>query len=249
MVIAASNRNYTEAKKLKERKYRVREGLCLIEGEKLIRDAMRFEKEILSVFVDVKKAEKYRDITDKITSVFEMEQRFIDNLSETVTPQGIVAVMKMDEKKIVPPTGSALILETVQDPSNVGAILRTAAAAGYNDVYLCGCADPYSMKCFRAGMSAQFILNVMECTLDEALGANKGNMLLCADMKGDNVFTVREIPVKHTLIMGSEGKGLSDKARQSCNGFVSLEMENGIESLNVAVSAGILMYMLSSAAK
>lgn len=245
MFITGSNKNFIEAKKLKDKKYRRLTGNYLIEGEKLIRDALRLGAITERVFVCADLAERYADLTERIDNVYEMDERFISDLSETVTPQGIVAVCSRKNAEIKPPEGRAVILENIQDPANVGAILRTAMGLGYNDVYLCNSADAYSMKCLRGGMTAQFVLNLYECGLDEALKANSDNLLICADMDGTNIRAVEGVPRKHTVVLGNEGNGVSERVKLACERVVAIPMENGLESFNVAVSAGIMMYALS----
>ncbi len=249
MFITGSNKNYINAKKLTEKKYRAETGLFLIEGEKLVSDAIRLNAEVETLFIDKDKAERFSRFADKFGSVYEMDEKFISALSETVTPQGIVAVCRKAERRLTAPAGSALILENVQDPANVGAVLRTAAGMGYNDAYIVSSADPFSMKCLRSAMSAQFILRIYECSLEEAIEANSDSLLICADMDGENVRKIKDLPLKHTLLLGNEGNGVTEKAKKACGRTVAIPMENGLESFNVAVSAGVLMYALSGAVR
>lgn len=244
MFITGSNKNYIRAKKLLDKKYRFESGLYLIEGEKLVNDAIRLGAEVETLFIDKKKEERFSRLSETIPTVYEMEERFISSLCETVTPQGIIAVCRRSVGEISEPRGRALILENLQDPGNVGAILRTAMGFGYNDVYLVGSADPFSMKSLRSGMTAQFVLRIVECSFDEAFGANGESLLVCADMNGENVRSIRNIPLKHTIVLGNEGNGVSVEAKKLCGKTVSIPMENGLESFNVAVSAGVLMYAL-----
>ncbi|MEG1922973.1 MAG: RNA methyltransferase [Clostridia bacterium] len=249
MFITSSNNNYLIAKKLLEKKYRDEFKLFLIDGEKLIFDALKCNVEITSCFVDINKKTKYNKIIQNIDNVYEMEEKNIKQLTTAITPQGIIAICKLNEFELSAPIGKALILENIQDPNNIGAILRTAVAADYKDVYLCNCADVYSLKCIRSGMSAQFLLNLYNCSIDEAVKINNDNFMLCADMEGEDVFNIINIPNKHTIVLGNEGQGVSNYLRNECKKTVSIKMQNGLNSLNVAVSAGIIMYALSNRAK
>lgn len=156
---------------------------------------------------------------------------------------GCACSRKAGKKELSSPEGKCLLLDGLQDPANVGAVLRTAAASGYDDVYLCGCADPFSAKSLRAGMSAQYVLNIFEGEREKILDLLSCCQLVCADMSGENVFTA-DIAEKHALVLGSEGGGVSSAARMRCEKTVSIPMKNNMESLNVAVSAGILMYLM-----
>ena len=174
---------------------------------------------------------------------FVADDRIFGKLCDTVTNQGVLAVVRREKKELSSPEGKCLLLDGLQDPANVGAVLRTAAASGYDDVYLCGCADPFSAKSLRAGMSAQYVLNIFEGEREKILDLLSCCQLVCADMSGENVFTA-DIAEKHALVLGSEGGGVSSAARMRCEKTVSIPMKNNMESLNVAVSAGILMYLM-----
>ena len=142
-----------------------------------------------------------------------------------------------------PPQGRCLLLDGLQDPANVGAIIRTAVAAGYEDVYLAGCADPFSPKSVRASMSGVFFARIMQGTQEEILSAIAGMSVIAADMGGEDVFSY-VAPEKFCLAVGSEGSGLSALVRGRADVTVRIPMDARTESLNAAVSAGILMYAL-----
>ena len=138
-----------------------------------------------------------------------------------------------------------MLLDGVADPANVGAIIRTAVAAGYEELYLVDCADAFSPKSVRASMSGVFFAKLMQGTREELLAALEGVSLIAADMNGENVFTFRA-PEKYCLCIGSEANGLSDRLRAAASYTVKIPMDARTESLNAAVSAGILMYLLAN---
>ena len=125
----------------------------------------------------------------------------------------------------------------------MGAIIRTANAAGYRELYLIGCADPFSPKSVRASMSGVFFASLMQGTREEVLDLLEGVPLIAADMDGENVFAFLP-PQKFALCIGSEGSGLSEQVRARAAYTVRIPMGEHTESLNAAVSAGILMYEL-----
>ena len=125
----------------------------------------------------------------------------------------------------------------------MGAVIRTAAAAGYREIYLAGCADPYSPKSVRASMSGVFYTRLMGGSREEILRVLGGVPLIAADMDGEDVFPFVP-PQTFCLCIGNEGNGLSDEVRGRAAFTVAIPMEGKVESLNAAVSAGILMYEL-----
>ena len=109
---------------------------------------------------------------------------------------------------------SCVLLDNVQDPGNLGTIIRTANAAGYKDVYLINCVDPYSPKAVRASMSGIFFVNIYIGSREEALDALGGVKLVCADMDGESVFLFNP-PDKFCLCIGNEGNGISDEVMRA----------------------------------
>ena len=161
------------------------------------------------------------------------------------SPQGVLALVSIPDCTPVQPQGSCLLLDGVSDPGNLGTIIRTANAAGYCDIYLRNCADPFAPKCVRATMSGIFFvrLHIGEGVL-QALGDTP---LVCADMGGENVFLFSP-PQKFCLVIGSEANGVSVEVRALCKYTVKIPMRHTCESLNAGVSAGILMYELQKKA-
>jgi TrmH family RNA methyltransferase len=138
-----------------------------------------------------------------------------------------------------------LLLDGVADPSNVGAIIRTAVASGYKEVFLTSeCADAFSPKAVRSSMSGVFRAKVMRGELGEILSVIDCPIVV-ADMGGENVFE-RKIQGKFCLVIGNEGRGVSDSLKTKADIIVSIPMQNDMESLNASVSAGILMYNLKN---
>lgn len=226
---------------LRDKKVRRTEQEYIVEGVKQVREAAaagcRFS---LLVYAESFTGEKFFPELSQTVSdgVFE-------KLSEEVTPQGVLAVLKIPAYSVCAPRGNCLLLDGVSDPGNVGTILRTANAAGYEDVYLASCADPFSSKCVRASMSGIFFLRLHIGEREEILRALSGIPLLCADMDGENVFTFRA-PDTFCLVIGNEANGVSDQVRQACGHTVKIPMRESCESLNAGVSAGILMYELAA---
>lgn len=242
MIITSKNNPLIkETAALKEKKARKQLGLFLVEGAKMTRECLESDFEVERVFL----AESYRGEqefpTEKLVVVSDDVFRF---LSDEKTPQGVLCRVKIPDYPLQAPKASCLFLDGVSDPANVGAIIRTANAAGYNEIYLTqGCADPYSPKSVRASMSGLFFTKLYMGERAEILSVLKDTPILAADMQGENAFTFTA-PEKFALAIGNEANGISTETEQAANHVVKIPMSATQESLNAAVSAGILMYLL-----
>ena len=159
------------------------------------------------------------------------------------TPQGIVAEIEIPVYELRPPRSSCLLLDGVSHPANMGAIVRSANAAGYRELYCIDCADPFSPKSVRASMSGVFSVRIMQGNREEVLSVLSGVPLLAADMSGENIFHFQP-PEIFALCIGNEGNGLSREVRERASKTVCIPMEGDAESLNAAVSASVAMYLL-----
>lgn len=225
---------------LREKKFRRESGEYIVEGVKQVREAVAAHCGIRAVVA----AESYAGDVFAPDALTRVSDSVFEKLSDEPAPQGILAVLALPDTAPLPPEGCCLLLDGVADPGNLGTILRTANAAGYADVYLRSCADPFAPKCVRAAMSGIFFVR-LHMGEDEALAdALKGITLICADMGGENVFSF-SAPDRFCLVIGNEGKGVSEEVRAACAQTVSIPMRPSCESLNAAVSAGILMYELA----
>lgn len=237
IILSKQNPLVRELASLKEKKGRRERGAFLVEGAKMVREAAACGMNILRVVI----REDYDGETFLPPAAVLGKDAF-NAVSDEKTPQGIIAEVAIPVRELRPPEGRCLLLDGLQDPSNVGAIVRTAVAAGYEEVYLCECADPFSPKSVRASMSGVFFARIMQGTREELLSVINVPVL-AADMDGQNVFAFAS-PEKFCLAVGSEGRGLSQAVRQRAEYTVRIPMDARTESLNAAVSAGILMYAL-----
>lgn len=223
---------------LKDKKFRREYGLFLIEGYKMVREAVRGGYDVESVIA----AESYKGETfgDNVITV---SDALFAALSDEKTPQGIMAVAKIPFSPLRPPKGSALLLDGIRDPGNMGGIIRTANAAGYKEIYLVDCTDPYSPKSVRSAMSGLFFVELFTGERKDVLSALDGVPIISADMAGEDIFAFAP-PPKFVLAVGNEANGLSDEVKAKSAYTVKIPMDATAESLNAGVSAGIAMYML-----
>lgn len=224
---------------LKEKKFRKERGEYLVEGVKMVSECISAGCEITSLMCTEEYLPRFASATEVSRAVYEF-------ISDEKSPQGVIASVKIPVMPVAAPQGRCVLLDGLQDPGNVGTIIRTANAAGYGDIYLVGCADPFSPKAVRASMSGVFFTRIMQGSAQEVLSALGGVPLVCADMDGESAYGFAA-PDKFCLCIGSEGSGLSEEVRHAAAHTVKIPMRPTCESLNAAVSAGILMYLLKGA--
>lgn len=239
MIISRNNALIKRIRSLKDKKWRDREGVYVAEGIKTVKEAYLNGCEI-ELAIGTEKALKQAD-TVKVPYECVSEDVF-RSISGEVSPQGLLCIIKKPRRSLSAPRGRCVFLDGVSDPSNVGAIIRTAAASGFNDVYAAGCADAYNPKSVRASMGGLFRINIYEGEREELLKF-VDLPLVVADMYGENVFNA-VVPDKFCLVIGNEANGISDTLKKAAYKKISIPMQNGMESLNAAVSAGILMYLI-----
>ena len=180
----------------------------------------------------------------------ELSERDFATAAETDSPQGILAIAEIPKHSLADFVNATpltlLVLDAVQDPGNVGTIVRTAAALGATaTIALPGTVDLWNAKVVRSGMGTHFRHPAFHATADE-LGAfldATGSKLWCADARGDAVGHQAR-PERLALAVGNEGSGLTAVTRDRADALVSLPIAADVESLNVAVAAGILLYTL-----
>ena len=183
-------------------------------------------------------------------SCFEVEKEVLDRIADSGSPQGILAVATVKETDVdsLAQCRRVVVVDAVQDPGNLGAIARTAAAAGFDAIATSkGTADLWSSKAIRASAGASFALQSLR-NFDLVSGLNAlreaGHFVVATDSKGDTELDALPLSEHMALVMGSEAHGLSEVVANRANALVSVPMKPAVESLNVAVAAGLLMYRM-----
>lgn len=237
-MIISSKQNETvkEIAKLADKKFRDRTGLYIVESIKLV-------NECIAAGAEVEKIVCTEELSDKYPTAIIVSESVFSAISTEKTPQGVLAVVKKPQITLKPPAENCILLDRLQDPGNLGAVIRTANAAGYGDIYLINCSDPFSPKSVRASMGGIFYVNVYSVTAEEAFSVLENTEIICGDMDGENVFDFTP-PQKFCLCIGNEGSGISEEIFAKATKKVKIPMRETCESLNAAVSAGILMYQL-----
>ncbi|MDD3353653.1 RNA methyltransferase [Zoogloea sp.] len=175
--------------------------------------------------------------------LIELPDRLFAHVSPVDSPSGVLAVIAQPGGEQLPITGSCIVLDGVQDPGNLGTILRTAAAAGILHVVLTpGCAQAWAPRVLRAGMGAHFGLILHEGVDASAALATFPGPILATDLQDSTDLYSLDLTGPVAWLFGSEGQGLSGPVRALATRRVRIPMPGGIESLNVGVAAGICLF-------
>ena len=240
MITSRQNSFIKEIRALADKKARDKTGWYIAEGVKMVKEASSNEKVDVLFVVGIK--EKLDLIDCPETKKVEVSEQVFSSITTEVSPEGVLAVINKPENRVVSPSGKCLLLDGVSDPANVGAIIRTAVCAGFINVYCVSTADPFSPKSVRASMGGIYRANVV-CGKREEIVSVIDKPFIVADMGGENVYDF-DIGKDFCLVIGNEANGVSDELKEKADYTVSIPMQNGMESLNASVSAGILMYLL-----
>ncbi len=242
-----SNPPVKAARALKTHKARHESGLHLAEGPKALSELLAFNIPVERAFcLEEFIAEHSESLAQTGAEVFCVSENVLEALSDTRAPQGAVFAVQTPAAAAAPHSGLALALDGVQDPGNLGTLLRAADAFGASFVLLGeGCTEPFSPKAVRASAFSCYHLPIRQSTslLDDltALKA-EGFTLLAADVHGEEGFPALQESV--LVVAGSEGCGLRGEIADIC-ARVRLRMPGRAESLNVALAAGIFLYEVS----
>ena len=231
-------------KALKERKGRRESGCFLVEGFKMVEEALTSAFTVEAVLAQEDRLEELAFRPE--CPVYLLPSGVLAAVCDTKTPQGVAAVVRMAQR---PTKGCRLIaLDGVQDPGNVGTILRTADAAGLDGAILSEqCADVFGPKTLRATMGSVFRVPVS--VTDDLPGClralrQEGSSVLSSQLDGEPFYRRDGVGERFCLVIGSEGNGVSDAVKAEATHRLKLPMRGGAESLNAAVAAGIMMYDL-----
>ena len=244
IITSKANSVVKNAKKLHQKKYR--KSAYLIEGWHLFEEAVQAGVTIEKIFA----LESYREQLVAFPQTVWVSEDILLDLADSQTPQGIVAVVQKEEVEQTDfSQGKFLFLEDVQDPGNVGTIIRTADAAGFTGVIVSDkSADIYSLKTLRSMQGSHFHLPIYRMSSQALLKETKeaGIPVLATTLSKDSVDYRELSPIENfVLVMGNEGQGISPLMAESADQLVHISMKGQAESLNVAVAAGILIFHLS----
>ena len=242
-ITARKNPLLQQVKKLfSSRKERERAGLFAADGTKLLQEAVRYfpglDTVILSDGVQAQVPDSVR--------LIRVPEDVMASISPMATPQGAVFLCKLPEAQPLVAKAPMLLLDGIQDPGNLGTILRTADAFRVPVVLLEGCADPYSHKVVRASMGAVLRTPVVQSTWEEAQAAlKKAGIPVAVTALTDRASDIRNANVSSmAVVIGSEGQGVRQEILASADGELIIPMNKHCESLNAAVAASIVLWQM-----
>lgn len=254
---SAHNMRYKCWRSLLSPKGRKKERCCLVESRKLVADVFDAEGEVLTVLL----SEEHRDAWKVMLSyrrkagetqpaeIIELPVFLFRKLSTMEHPDGIIAVVRLPEERPVCHAAFRwLLLDHLQDPGNVGTLLRSAEAFGFTHVATLASADVFSPKCLRAAMGSTFRLTLTNVK-EGAFSAWKKQLdlpLYGAELKGDSVRNC-DWPAHFILAVGNEGNGISTEVRAELDFPITIPMQGEGESLNAAISGSVIMAMAQPA--
>ena len=178
--------------------------------------------------------------------VYKTDYKNIEMLADTVTPQGVLCVAELRKSELVVPKGNFLVLDSLQDPGNIGTLIRTSVACNFDCVFAVNCVHITNSKLIRSSVGAVFNQKIYEMSKEDFIEfASLNNLPLAkCDMNGENIFTTK-FDKNLGIVVGNEGQGVSEEISKLCKLSLSIPMRGNIESLNAGVSGSIIMYQIA----
>ncbi len=253
-ITSRKNPKIIRAASLSDKKYRDREGLFAFEGEKLFAEALSENVEIREVYFTQRAMENCEKLLSEAFSagavLYLVTAEVYEKLTYEKASQGIFAVARKAElpefSRDSDFSQGYIVLESVRDPSNVGAILRSCAALGSSNILISDdCADVFGYKTLRAAMGAVFKANILVThDMKDSIDILKNHGKVYAAALTDKAVSIADTDfcLCDSIIIGNEGHGVSDVVLDNCSGAVIIPMQCGSESLNASVAAAILIW-------
>ncbi len=238
VITSVDNKNIVELVKLKQSKYRKKNKLFLVEGEHLIREALNNNK-LISVYI-LENTEISFPVETTYVTIDVMKK-----LTDLDNPSNMIGVCKIDDNSEI--TGNRiLLLDRIQDPGNLGTIIRSALAFNVDTVILSNdTVDLYNSKVIRSTQGMLFGLNIITMDLVDAIKIIKSRNIEVYGTKVDNGIKIDKVnKEKYAIVMGNEGQGVSSNILDLCDKYIYIDMNKKVESLNVAVATSIILYEL-----
>ena len=248
-----SKNDIKQLSRLSTKKGRNEYGLYLIEGLRIIRSALRVQTQINRIFVTAKFEESvdYQLISNRLNQILKPEiidEKTMKQITQTVTPSGILAVCSLPKITELPSTIASnwLYLDKIADPGNLGTLLRSAAWFGTTQVALSPhCADLFNPKVMRGGMGAHFSLQmVTNCDLRQFKSSD--HLIIGADHRGMSIVDFNHNAKDWVLVIGSEAHGISKENGNHIKYSLSIPTNGSGNSLNAAVAGSIMLYCLNN---
>lgn len=248
MITSSQNSRIQQVRTLLGRsKERRQSGALVIEGVRLLEEALaagwRFRFALYSQALSERGWELLQSLSDAGVETDEVTEQLLTSTSDTKNPQGLLAVLELKALPVPKQTNFVLILDEIRDPGNLGSLLRSAAAAGVQAVFLTlGSADAYAPKVVRAGMGAHFRLPIHTLDWNEIRNKLQGLKFVLTEMDAPLACWNTDLRQGLAIIIGGEADGASAAAHQVCDERIHIPMAAGTESLNAAAAGAIIMF-------
>jgi len=238
LITSVSNDRIKELVKLKDKKYRDNNNLFFVEGYDIVLEA--YKNSLIKELYVLDGTSVDMDIPVTYVS-YEVMKKISD--MESISEYYAVCYKKKECN-----IGNRLvILDNIQDPGNLGTIIRSAVAFNFDTVVLSNkMVDLYNPKVIRSTKGMLFNINIIIRDLEEFIPKLDEYVIYGTDVNNGNNIKNEDVPLKMGLVIGNEGRGISDNIKKLCNKFIYIDMNNECESLNAAVAASILMYEVSN---
>lgn len=245
-IISRDNSLFKQLKKLADSSRERRKlGETLLDGAHLVETYLEvFGEPRLLIIPEGESTAEVTHLTQQLADIptVMFPTLMFQELAPVASPTGILALVKTPT--IAPPEAPnfVLMLEDIQDPGNLGSMLRTAAAAGVDAVYLSeGCTDAWSPKALRGGQGAQFVLPIVERADLVGLASNFAGQVLATALRGDSIYKM-DLTGPTAIAIGNEGNGLTEALQKAASQQVTIPIADGIESLNAAAATSICLF-------
>lgn len=250
LIQSKENAFIKQVRKLKEKRYRTLKDQFLVEGFRFTEEALISQYEVPYLFIDEKHINKWEDSKlksklNKNTKVYLLKEQVFKFISSTDTPQGVIAVVNNKKDELIYGDGFYVLVDRLQDPGNMGTIIRTAHAAGaLGLLYTKGTVDVFNEKTLRSSMGSIFHIPVIE---DEDLSQvgklkERGFTVVVSSLDTDKNFYDVDLKKNLIICIGNEGNGISEEVFALANTKIKIPMPGGAESLNAAAAASIMIF-------
>ena len=251
IIESTNNALIKKFRSLSVKKYREQFSLFIVEGEKVSRESLKYDLLVENVLINRDFQNNYIEIIEKYNDkVVLLSDEVYKSISKTVEPQNIMVVCRFNENKSSEiKSKKVLVLDKLQDPGNLGTIVRSAVASGFLDIILIDSVDPYNDKTIRSASGTIFFPKFYKLSTFDFIKFTKeeGYDIIVAEAGKKSIFAGDlELPEKIALVIGNEGNGVSKEVLNAKSTSISIPMDERVESLNAGVSASILMFLLAN---
>lgn len=245
VIDSKENKKYKLFKSLYLKKNRDKYELFLLEGKKLLIEAINENLNIENVICTEKFIENFNLKKEYLDKVIILSENLFKNLTELANSEGVITIVNYIKEREIS-SNNIICLENVSDPGNFGTIIRTANAFGIRDVLTINCVDKYNSKVLRATMGAMFRTNIVDCKIEKIKELQKDGYRLISTTLSENSKFLEEFNFdeKNIIVMGNEANGVSDEMLKISDEHLKIDMDNSMESLNVSIAAAIIMYKI-----